>query len=243
MSRISDVAYAGTDEFSDTRHRPVAAPEPNVAQWERVASGVGGGLLILKGLDHGGVAGLGLLGAGAALVYRGISGNCSLYRELGINTADHQDSFKGVKFDAAVTINKPRDEVYRRYRNFTQHSQFSNTIIAVNEAGEGCTHWTVAGPFGRTLAWDAEIITDRPGEICSWRSTEQSSVRNAGSVRFSDAPGDRGTEVEVTMSFEPPMGPAGRAVARLLQGFPAEWAQQELMRFKRWMETGQPEGA
>jgi uncharacterized membrane protein len=62
-------------------------PKVNVGPIERAASSVGGAVLAGLGLGKGGVAGLLLAAAGAALVYRGQTGHCSLYQAAGVNTA------------------------------------------------------------------------------------------------------------------------------------------------------------
>lgn len=233
-----------TGSLTSSHRRPTGTAQPNVGGLERAASGIGGGLLVLTGMDRGGLLGLGMMGLGAALVARGVTGDCGIYRSLGITTAgEHVESFKGVKFEAAVTINQPRAEVYRRYREFTRHPQFSETIKAVSERPSGTTQWSAEGPLGTALEWEAQIIAERPNEMCSWQSTADSSLRNAGSVRFEDAPNGRGTEMQLTMSFEPPLGPVGRGLGQALRALPSSWAQQELMRFKRWVESGQPAGA
>jgi uncharacterized membrane protein len=58
----------------------------NVGDTERLVSGVTGASLIAAGVAKGSFAGLFLTALGAGLVYRGVSGNCGLYRMLGIST-------------------------------------------------------------------------------------------------------------------------------------------------------------
>ena len=58
----------------------------NVGPTERAASSVGGALLAGLGAGKGGVIGLALAAFGAALIYRGQSGHCSLYAATGVNT-------------------------------------------------------------------------------------------------------------------------------------------------------------
>jgi len=70
---------------------PVSGEPPrsgavNVGDAERVVSAVAGGMLALAGL-RGGLAGLAALVAGGALLFRGVTGHCSLYQALGRNTA------------------------------------------------------------------------------------------------------------------------------------------------------------
>jgi len=65
-----------------------ASAMPNVAEWERTASFLGGASLIGVGMAQKTMGGL-LLGLlGTALLQRGWTGRCSLYQALGWNTAD-----------------------------------------------------------------------------------------------------------------------------------------------------------
>jgi uncharacterized membrane protein len=59
----------------------------NVGPTERALSSVGGALLAGLGAGRGGLLGLALAAAGAAMIYRGQTGHCSLYAATGINTA------------------------------------------------------------------------------------------------------------------------------------------------------------
>lgn len=69
----------------DNPVRPRSA-KVNVGPTERAASSVGGALLAGLGAGKGGVIGLTLAAFGAALIYRGQSGHCSLYAATGVNT-------------------------------------------------------------------------------------------------------------------------------------------------------------
>jgi hypothetical protein len=60
----------------------------NVHEAERWASLVGAGVLTLYGLRHIPLYCVGLTAAAAALAYRGLTGHCSAYAALGINTAE-----------------------------------------------------------------------------------------------------------------------------------------------------------
>jgi hypothetical protein len=52
-------------------------------------------------------------------------------------------------------------------------------------------------------------------------------------VRFEPAPGDRGTEVTVSLEYEPPAGKLGAAVARLSGEEPGAQTADDLRRFKQ----------
>ena len=53
------------------------------------------------------------------------------------------------------------------------------------------------------------------------------------------APGNRGTEVRVTLSYDVPAGPLGRAVAKYFGEEPHQQLDDDLRRFKQVVETGE----
>jgi uncharacterized membrane protein len=63
-------------------------PETNVGKAERIGSAAVGALLVGRALLHPSLGRLILAAGGAALLQRGLSGQCGLYRALGVNTAD-----------------------------------------------------------------------------------------------------------------------------------------------------------
>jgi uncharacterized membrane protein len=106
-------------------------------------------------------------------------------------------------------------------------------------AGSNRSRWTARLPVGRKVEWEATVIDDVPDSLIAWESLEGSDVKNSGSVRFADAPGDRGTEIHLEMHYDTPGGPAGAAVAKLLGEDPASHVRDDLRRFKQVMETGE----
>jgi hypothetical protein len=58
-------------------------------------------------------------------------------------------------------------------------------------------------------------------------------------VEFRLAPGDRGTEIHVTLSSNPPGGKLGEAAAKLTGALPLAKVKDELRRFKQRVETGE----
>jgi uncharacterized membrane protein len=138
-----------------------------------------------------------------------------------------------------VTINRSKQEVYAFWRDFTNVPQFMMHVQQVVTTGDRRSHWVVAAPAGQQVEWDAEIVEDRPNEVIAWRSLEGSDVRHDGSVSFTTAPADRGTEVQVTLRYDPPGGAAGSALATLFGEEPAQQLKDDLRRFKQVMETGE----
>lgn len=141
-----------------------------------------------------------------------------------------------LRVSAGVTINRPAADAYALWRDFPRLPVFMTHLESVTEDGQ---HWTARAPGGGTVEWDAEIVDDVPGERLSWRSMSGAAVGNSGTVTFATAPGGRGTEVRVELSYDPPAGKLGNAVARLFGEEPRQQVTDDLRRFKQIMETGE----
>ncbi len=66
----------------------------NVGDEERGVSIAAGTIVSVIGLASRGVPGIICLAVGGALVYRGMTGNCSVYRYLGLDTAGPSDTYE-----------------------------------------------------------------------------------------------------------------------------------------------------
>lgn len=223
---------------------PTGARPVNVGEAERFASGIGGVILLASGLKRRGRGGLALVGAGAALVYRGLTGHCSCYQALGASTAesgpaDSVPAQLGVRVEEAVTINRPASEIYNFWRDPANLPRFMDHIDSVTPAGADRYHWVGRGPLGRTLEWDAETYNDRPNEMIAWRSLPGGDVDVAGSIHFRPAPGNRGTEVRLNQKINPPGGQLAILVARLFGHDPAARVREDLRRLKQLLEAGE----
>jgi uncharacterized membrane protein len=141
--------------------------------------------------------------------------------------------------DAAVTINRPPEELYRFWRNLENLPRFMRHIQSVRVIDEKHSHWVAKGPAGKTVEWDAEIINDIENRLIGWRSIPGSDVDSGGSVRFEPALGNRGTEVRISLQYNPPGGSVGAAIAKLLGQDPKKHILEDLRRFKHLMETGE----
>jgi uncharacterized membrane protein len=143
-----------------------------------------------------------------------------------------------VHLRTAITVRAPRDEVYGFWRDLENFPHFMAHIESVQVTGDRRSHWKAKGPIG-TAEWDAELVEDNPGRLIAWRSLPHSEVPNYGTVRFLDAPGDRGTEVHVEIHYEPPAGKFGVTLAKLFGEEPQQQASDDMRRFKQIKECGQ----
>lgn len=215
----------------------------NVHPVERWASLALGGGMALSGLRKG-WSGLPRILAGAAIIQRGVSGQCPLYQAFGISTAQCSGTAAvrhgfGIRARASVTIDKPRHELFQFWRDLENLPHFLRHVESVERRGEKQTHWVARGLGNRKIEWDAEIINEIENELIAWKSLPGASAPNAGSVRFKDAPGQQGTEVHVELEYEPPAGIVGAQLARLFGREPEQQIEADLGRLKQYLESGE----
>ncbi len=220
----------------------------NVSSSERWSTAILGGGLATYGALTRTPAGLALGAAGLYMIYRGSTGYCPAYAAAGVNPAKSTDSQQGIreklgdvgiKVVHSVTILKPAADLYAFWRDFSNLPRIMDHLEAVTVHDGGKSHWVAKAPLGKTVAWDAEIINEVPGELIAWQSLPGGDVDNAGSVQFLPAPGGRGTELRVEISYAPPAGKVGATVAKLFGEEPKKQLDDDLRHFKNLMETGE----
>jgi len=139
----------------------------------------------------------------------------------------------------SATVNRGRDEVYAFWRDYRNLARFMPDLISVEDRGNGTSHWIARGPAGKHVEWDATTTADEPNERIAWQSAADAEVKNAGDVRFRDAPAGRGTEVTVAMSYDPPLGAVGRVVAKVFGEEPDQQVRDTLRSLKQLLEAGE----
>lgn len=212
----------------------------NVSELERAASAVLGGVLLAGFIGRRRSAGGAALGlVGAELVRRGVTGHCVAYQALGVRTAPAEGAAAAPAVERWITIGRSADELYRLWREPETLPRVVGSLAEVTMQGPDRARWVVRGPGGRQLAWETQVVEDRPGELVRWESLAGAAVPNEGEVRFRPAPQDWGTEVTLHFRFEPPGGALGAAAAKLLDAVPGTLAGIALRRFKSLAETGE----
>lgn len=139
----------------------------------------------------------------------------------------------------SVLINRPRQELFAFWRDFTNLPTFMEAIESIQMTGENRSAWTVRAPAGQTVTLETETVDVVEGESIGWRSVEGSQIETEGKVTFADAPEGRGTIVSADIGYKPPGGDVGRLVAKLFAAEPNIQARHELKRFKMLMEAGE----
>ncbi len=146
---------------------------------------------------------------------------------------------RGKKVVKSCTINKGAAELFQFWRRLQNLPRFTRHLISVEETGENRSHWIAKSPMGTVSEWDALIVNEHLNELIAWESEPGSEIENAGSVRFREAPGAQGTEVTVSLEYVPPAGKIGSAIAKLYGEEPELTVEDDLLRFKALMETGE----
>jgi uncharacterized membrane protein len=209
----------------------------NVGNFERVLSLVGGGALVFYGLRRS-LSSLALMLGGGALIYRGFTGYSVVYEALGVSTAN-ADTGPGVLLESTVTVNRPIAEVYRFWRQVENHPRFMTHLESAASTSDKRSHWMARGPLHMPLAWDADLIEERPNTLLVWRSVPGADIDAMGTVRLRELPDGRGTEVRLRLEYVPPGGVAGVALAKLLQTLTGQQLKEDLRCFKQIIEAGE----
>jgi uncharacterized membrane protein len=211
------------------------AQQQGMTDTEKWASIVGGSAMVLFGLQQRSLRGVLTAIAGGGLAYHGATADKSLTEKV----TEAVGLEKALKVEKTVTINKPIEELYNYWHNFENLPTFMKHVQSVRVIDEKRSHWVANAPLGQSVEWDAEIIKDEPNHLIAWASVENADVDNSGFVRFTKAPGDRGTEVKVVMEYSIPGGRVTAALAKLFGEEPEQQIGDELRRFKQLMEAGE----
>lgn len=195
----------------------------------RVIMGAAGGALLINALV-GSRSALGILGglAGAALIARS-STNMPIDRMVGVRSP-------AMEVQKCIDVAAPVEQVFETFSQLERFPEFMTHVRQVRVLGDGTSQWTVEGPAGRTISWEAVTTRLEPNRLIAWRTLPGSAVEHAGLLRFE--PNQGGTRVLVTLSYTPPGGALGHAVARLFGTDPKSELNDDLMRMKVFLETG-----
>jgi uncharacterized membrane protein len=136
--------------------------------------------------------------------------------------------------EGSIEVEAPVKQVYEYWETLENLPDFMRNVEEVRSTGENTTHWSVKGPFGASVEFDARTTQNESNEALAWNS-ENGDVQTSGQVRFQDL-GDEKTRVEVQMNwFDPPGGKIGETVTGLVAG-PKAMLEQDLQNFKDIME-------
>ena len=219
----------------------VTPDKKSVGDIERVISVIGGAYLLYDALTKEKKSLL-QTAAGGFMLFRGIKGFIDSRRPEGYGVSKpSKPKDSNINIHARLIIKRPVNEVYTFWRHFGNLPLFMDHLEGVTVLSDTISEWTIKIPgLGNTISWKAEIVAEEPNRFIGWRSLPDASVKNAGKIEFKDA-GELGTLVHVVFSYHAPLGAAGEEVAKLLNPVFEKMVRNDVMGFKRYMETGTPQ--
>jgi uncharacterized membrane protein len=199
----------------------------------RCLAATAGSGLVAWGIRRRDGLGLALGSAGAALLARA-GANRPLTKVAGLPGGPRL-----VEVHKTININAPIEMVYRLWTRYENFPRFMSTLKEVRDHGDGRSRWTVEGPGGIPVSWNAEITRLVPNEVLAWKSLPRSVVPNAGVIHFAPTD-DGGTRVDIQLSYDPPGGALGLVAAKLFGADAKSQMDEDLLRLKTFLETGKP---
>lgn len=237
----SDGTHAQEPSAPGTARRSRRSRETTSRRW-RVAGGLFGAALAVRGLRRRGVAGLATALAGGLLAARAARGRSRRAGPSDEGTTGRRDE-RGPSADPltvtrSVTVRGSPEELSERLRDSETLDRVAGDAVTVTAAGGDRHRWTVDGPLGRRLSWETRVTEERSGERLRWETVGGGTVDVDGTVDLRPASGDRGTHLTLRLRVDPPGGRAGAAALERLGVVPDALAGRALDRFKSLVEVG-----
>lgn len=226
-------------EIEQMRGQTLNSLPVNIKWPERIFSITTGARIAAGGLSRitkNPLTGLIITAAGGYLLYRGLTGNCPLYDRLATLQKEKPNN---INIRTTMVVKKPRHEVYGSWRRLENLPFFMSHLDSVTSVDDKRSHWEakLPGNFAK-VSWDAEIVSDEPGRLISWKSVEGSAIENTGRVEFVDAPGNGSTVVKVVFSYVPPVsGTIAEGAAKLLSPALEKIIKDDIHGFKQYIES------
>jgi len=138
----------------------------------------------------------------------------------------------------SIEVQAPLEDVFSYWSNFENFSNFMQNVEDVRMTGQDTSHWTVKGPLGKSVEFDARTTEMDPSRGIGWNTVE-GEVMTSGEARFEEVSPGR-TRIDVTMNYaDPPGGKVGEVAANILSN-PERNLKEDLENFARIVERGGP---
>lgn len=127
------------------------------------------------------------------------------------------------------------DEAFKLWASFENFPHFMKNLKSVKKVSDKTSEWTLTGPLGASIKWNAEMTRMEKNKRISWNTKDNAgTLTTSGQVTFNSLPHDE-TEITVVMQYQPIAGKAGEVVARLLAD-PEGILEEDLRNFKAFAE-------
>ena len=196
----------------------------------RLIAGVAGAVLTGMGLRNRGVTGMATALAGLGVMTRATT-NMEMKKLFGFGGS------RAIHIQKSIIIWAPVEEVFRFWTNYQNFPRFMTHLREVRDFGGGRSYWVAESPTGISVSWEAELTECVPNQLLAWRSIPGSTVDNSGTVYFEPAPGGA-TRIQMRISYHPPAGALGHAVASFFGANPKREIDDDMARLKSLLEVG-----
>jgi uncharacterized membrane protein len=210
-----------------------ALMQTNWSPTARLLTGLSGGALMANCLRRRDPLSAALGTVGFGLFLRGVT-NMDMKSLLGLGR-----ECRALEVQKTININAPVERVFEFWTNYQNFPRFMSNVREVRPAGEGRSHWVIAGPAGVPVEWTAEITEMVPNKLLAWRSINGSVVNHTGVIHF-EPNSESGTRVHIRLCYHPLAGAVGHALAKILGSDPKREMDADLVRMKTFIETGHP---
>jgi len=193
----------------------------------------GGAVMATWGLlAKRGVTGALLATAGSALALRG-----GLNLRIG-ELVDYAAARRGIEVTKTLTVRASIERVFGLWRHVENFPRFMQHVqdVVIDEQDRNRSHWKVDGPAGRAIEFDSMITHVAHLREIGWRTVPGQRIEHAGIVRFE--PDLEGTRVTIRMTYRPPGGMIGHAIAHVLGWDPKARLDDDMVRMKALLEQG-----
>lgn len=152
--------------------------------------------------------------------------------------ASRRRSLTPERTQAVVTIASEPGTVFRFWRNFANLPKLMPQLERVDVLSATESRWIAmpgGAPGGEAMSW--RCVLDRVDEdrLLTWHTVGETALPHRASLMLTPAPGDRGTEVRLTLVYRVP----ATEVAARLGVTPEAQAEEALRRLKQRVETGE----
>ena len=134
----------------------------------------------------------------------------------------------------SVIVKGDLHRIYELWSDFENFPKFMKPIKSIRKMGDLLSHWTVEGPFGTKVEWDAITTRKEPDQRIAWTSKDDGDIKTSGQVTFMKLPRDE-TQVTATMKYQPMAGLAS-PIFETLFGNLEKQMEENLHRFKKHAE-------
>lgn len=205
------------------------------APWLRIVLGSSGLLLLAQGIWKDRRLGSASSLAGIGLLTRSIT-NRDITHLIG--------SFilPVLRMRRSLRIAAPIDDVFEFWRHFENYPKFMSFIRSVEVNETGGLRWVAVAPGRTRILWDTTIFDLQPNQRIAWKSDPGSVIATEGIIQMEPTE-FRGTLLRVELSYAPPFGAVGYAVAHLLGFDPRRKIDEDLEVMKLLIEKSARESS